>query len=128
MKDLKHPARQLFQNESDVDIPILSSEESDVEDYHMVTRVNRQLHRQISQNPNDKIGSHEDQNLLNLSAKPLDPVNQIPLAIEKLANKNSPLSLFHPKNTLVFNGRNEKNEKSNILRTCFTQHSECNQT
>ena len=34
MKDLKHPAKPLFQNESDVDVTILSNEESDVEDYH----------------------------------------------------------------------------------------------
>ena len=34
MKDLKHPARALFQNESDVDVTIHSKEESEVEDYH----------------------------------------------------------------------------------------------
>ena len=34
MKDLKHPAKPLFQNESDVDVTILSNEESDEEDYH----------------------------------------------------------------------------------------------
>ena len=34
MKDLKHPAKQLFQNESDVDITIHSNEESEVADYH----------------------------------------------------------------------------------------------
>ena len=33
MKDLKHPAKLFFQNESDVDVTILSNEESDVEDY-----------------------------------------------------------------------------------------------
>ena len=38
MKDLKHPADSSYQNESDVDVTILSDEESDVkevEDYHM---------------------------------------------------------------------------------------------
>ena len=34
MKDLKHPARPLFQNESDIDVTLHSDEESDVEDYH----------------------------------------------------------------------------------------------
>ena len=34
MKELKHPAKPLFQNESDVDVTILSNEESDEEDYH----------------------------------------------------------------------------------------------
>ena len=39
MKDLKHPADPLYQNESDVDVTILPGEESDAEeaeDYHMV--------------------------------------------------------------------------------------------
>ena len=34
MKDLKHPAKPLFQNESDVNVTILSNEKSDEEDYH----------------------------------------------------------------------------------------------
>ena len=55
----------------------------------------------------------------NLTAKPLDPVNQIALAIEKLANKNSPQSLFHSKNTLTFNGKNEKNEKFEYFEDLF---------
>ena len=41
MKDLKHPAKPLFQSRSDVDVTINSDEESDiVEDYHMVTGAN----------------------------------------------------------------------------------------
>ena len=36
MKDWKHPAAKLlFQNESDVDVTILSNEESDEKDYHI---------------------------------------------------------------------------------------------
>ena len=34
MKELKHPAKPLFQNESDVDVTIFSNEEPDEEDYH----------------------------------------------------------------------------------------------
>ena len=34
MKDLKHPADPLYQNESDVNVTILSNEETDEEDYH----------------------------------------------------------------------------------------------
>ena len=40
MKDLRHPAKPLFHNETDVDVTILSNEESDVEkeeDYHNVS-------------------------------------------------------------------------------------------
>ena len=89
-RDLRHPAKPLFRSEWDVDVTIQSGEESDIEeDYHMVTGANRQLHRQSSQNPNDTIGSHADQKLPNLTTKPLDPVNQIALAIERLANKNT---------------------------------------
>ena len=34
-KNLNHPAKPLFQNESDKDVTNLSIEESDVEDYHI---------------------------------------------------------------------------------------------
>ena len=33
MKDLKHPSKPLFQNESDVDVTILSNEESEEDDF-----------------------------------------------------------------------------------------------
>ena len=77
----------------------------------MVRGANRQLHRQISQNPNDKIGSHADHKLPNLTTKPLDPVNQIAVAIELLANKNTQPSRFHAKNTLTFNGKKREKRK-----------------
>ena len=43
MKDLRHPARSVFHNESDVDVTIHPDDESDVEEvvaYHMVTGAN----------------------------------------------------------------------------------------
>ena len=46
MKDLRHPAKSLYQNELNLEDEIIASEE----DYHMVTGANRQLRRQISQN------------------------------------------------------------------------------
>ena len=115
MRELRNPARPLCQNEPNLDETIISEEDSEEEDYHMVTGANRQLHRQSSQNPQsleDTVGSHADQKTSTLTNKPLDPVNQIAQAIEKLAKKNSQQSLFHPKNTLTFNGKNEKNEKN----------------
>ena len=39
-KDLKHPDKPLLQNDSDVNVTIFSNEESDLEDYHMVTGAN----------------------------------------------------------------------------------------
>ena len=120
MKDLKHPAKPLFRSGSDVDVTIHSDEETDIEeDYHMVTGANQQLHRQSSQNPNDTIGSHVEPNLSHLTTKPLDRVNQIAIAIERLANKNTQPSFFHPKNTLTFNGKNDKNEKFEYFEDLF---------
>ena len=119
-KDLKQPAKPTYG--SDVDVTIHSDEESDaesIEDYHMVTGANRKLHRQSSQKLNDTIGSHADHSLPNLTTQPFDPVNQIAIAIEKLANKNPSQSLFHPKNTLTFNGKNEKNEKFEYFEDLF---------
>ena len=121
-KDLKHPAKLLYRNEIDLDETMISNEDSEEEDYHMVTGANRQLHRQSSQNPqslNDTTGSHADHITSNSTAKSLDPVNQIALAIEKLENKNSQPPLFHPKNTLTFNGKNEKNEKFEYFEDLF---------
>ena len=97
MKDLKHPAKSLYQNELNLEDGIIASKE----DYHMVTGANRQLHRQSSQNPNDTIGSHVNQNLSNSTTRPLDPVNQIAIAMEKLEKKNSYPLLFHAKTTTL---------------------------
>ena len=122
MRELRNPARPLCQNEPNLDGTIISEGDSEEEDYHMVTGVGRQLHRQSSQNPqslNDTVGSYADQTTSPLTNKPLDPVNQIAQAIEKLANKNSQQSLFHPKNTLTFNGKNEKNEKFEYFEDLF---------
>ena len=120
MTELKHPAKPLFRSESDIDVTIHSDEESDIEeDYHMVTGANRQLHRQSSQKLNDTLGSRADQNTSTSTTNPFDPVNQIALAIEKLANENTPQSLFHPKNTLTFNGKNEKNEQFEYFEDRF---------
>ena len=49
MKDLKHPANH-FLKLIRRHVTILPNEESEEEDYHMVTEANRQLHRQSSQN------------------------------------------------------------------------------
>ena len=79
-----------------------------------MTGTKRQLHgqsSQILQSLNDTLESHTDQTMSTLTNKTFDPVNQIALAIEKLANKNPQQSLCHPENTLTFNGKNKKNEK-----------------
>ena len=122
MHELRNPARPIHRNMRNINETIVSNEDSEEEDYHMVTGANRQLHRQSSQNPqslNDTLVSHADQTASIVTNKPLDPVNQIALAIDKLANKNPQQSLFHPKNTLTFNGKNEKNEKFEYFEDLF---------
>ena len=92
MKGFRHPARPLCRSETNLDEKLVSEEDSEEKDYHMVTGANRQLHRESSQNPqslNDTTGFHADHNTSNSTAKSLDPVNQIALAMKKLANKNS---------------------------------------
>ena len=88
----------------------------------MVTGAKKPLHRQSSQNTqllNDTLGSHADRNTSTSTKKPLNPVNQIAQAIEKLANKNSQQSLFHPKNTLNFKGKNNKYKKFEYFEDLF---------
>ena len=100
MRDLRHPAKPIHQNDTTLDATVMFNEESDEEDYHMVTGANKPLHKQSSQNTQllgDTLGSHANRNSSTSRTKPLDTVNQIAQAIEKLANKNSQQSLFHPK-------------------------------
>ena len=70
------------------------NEDRTLDYYHMVTAATKPLHRQSSNNTTTTHNEH-------LIAEPLntqqDPVNQITMAIEKLANRNSQPSLFHPK-------------------------------
>ena len=48
-----------------------------------------------------------------------DPVNQLAMAIEKLASRNTQPLLFHPKNTLTFIGKLEKNKKFDNFEDLF---------
>ena len=71
MKDLRHPAKSLYQNELNLEDEIKASEE----DYHMVTGANRQLCRQISQNAHflyDTTGSHASQDTSNSTELQID--------------------------------------------------------
>ena len=61
MHELRNPAKPFCQNRFELDETIVSNEDSEEDDYHMVTGANRPLHRQSSQNPqslNDTTGSH----------------------------------------------------------------------
>ena len=96
MKDLRHPAKSLYQNELNLEDEIIASEE----DYHMVTGANRQLRRQILQNAQfsyDTTGSHASQDTSTSTKTQFDPNNQMAIAIKK-TGYSQPL-LFHPKTT-----------------------------
>ena len=70
----------------------------------MVTVANRQLHRLISQNPqnfDDTTGSLASQNSSTSTEKQRHPNKQIAIAMEKLDNKNSYPLLFHAKATTL---------------------------
>ena len=123
LNELRTPIQPLGIQNIDLNDSLVINEDRTVEDYHMVTGATKPLHRQSS---NNKTTTHNE----HLIAEPLtiqqDPVNQIAMAIEKLASRNSQPSLFHPKNTLTFNGKLERTKNSNILKNFSTQHSECN--
>ena len=50
MREIRHPAIPIHQNDTTLDATVFFNEKSDEEDYHMVTRANKPLHRQCSQN------------------------------------------------------------------------------
>ena len=80
MRELRHPANPIQQNDTTLDATVIFNEESDEQDYHMVTGANRLLHRQSSRNTQlltDTLGSHADCNTSTSTTKPLDPVNKI---------------------------------------------------
>ena len=85
----------------------------------MVTGPTKNILRQSSTNSNttNPVGPHAE--TLFEHPQSSDPVSQIALAIEKLAHKNQEPSIFHPKNTLTFNGKLEKNEKFEYFEDLF---------
>ena len=109
MNELRTPMQPLNTQNIDLNDSVIKNENRIGEDYHMVTEATKPLHRQSSNNTTTTHNEH-------LIAEPLnthqDPVNQIAMAIEKLASRNMPPSLFHPKSTLTFNGKLEKNDKN----------------
>ena len=130
MKELGHPAKPIHQNDTTLDATVIFNEESGEEDYHMVTGANKPLHRQSSQNTqllNDTLGSHADRNTSTSTTEPLDPVNQIAQAIEKLAKKTHNNPSFTLKTHSHSREKTRKMKNSNISRTYFTQPSKCSQ-
>ena len=94
LNELRTPIEPLSIQNIDLNNSVVINEDRTGEDYHMVTGATKPLHRQ---NSNNTTTTHKE----HLIAEPLniqqDHVNQIAMAIEKLASRNTQPSLFHPK-------------------------------
>ena len=116
LNELRTPMQPLSIQNNDLNDSVVINEDRTQEDYHMVTGATKPLHRQSSNNTTTTHNEHLIAEPLNIQQ---DPINQIAMAIEKLASRNSQPSLFHPKNTLTFNGKLEKNEKFEYFEDLF---------
>ena len=116
LNELRTPMQPLNIQNIDLNDSVVINEDRTQEDYYMVTGATKSLHRQSSNNTKTTHNEHLIAEPLNIQQ---DPVNQIAMAIEKLASCNSQPSLFHPKNTLTFNGKLEKNEKFEYFEDLF---------
>ena len=118
MNELRTPIQPLSMQNINLNDSVIINEDRTGEDYHMVTGATKPLHNTTT--------THNE----HLIAEPVniqqDPVNQIPMATEKLASRHSQPSLFHPKkhSHLMVNWKRTRN--LNILKIFSTQHSECN--
>ena len=116
LNELRTPIQPLSMQNIDLNDSVVINEDRTQEDNHMVTGATKPLHRQSSNNTTTTHNEHLIAEPLNIQQ---DPVNQIAMAIEKLASRNSQPSLFHPKNTLTFNGNLKKNEKFEDFEDLF---------
>ena len=94
----------------------------------MVTGPTKNILRQSSTNSNTTNTQRPHAQTPLEHPEPSDPVSQIAIAIENLARRNTEPPLFHPKNTLTFNGKLEKMKNVSILKIFSTPHSKCNHT
>ena len=116
MNELRTPIHSLDVRNIDLNESVVINGDRTGEDYHMVTGATEPLHRQSSNNTTTTHNEHLIAEPLNIQQ---EPVNQIAMAIEKLASSNTQPSLFHPKNTLTFDGKLEKNKKFEYFEDLF---------
>ena len=86
LNELKTPMQPLNIQNIDLNDSVVMNEDRTQEDYHMVTGATKPLHRQSSNNTTTTHNEHLIAEPLNIQQ---DPVNQIAMAIEKLASRNS---------------------------------------
>ena len=119
MHELRQPPTPFGIANVTLDDKIIISENGQETEYHTVTGPTKNILRQSSTNSKTTNAPGPNTGLLVEHPEPTDPVSQIAQAIEKLARKNTKPSLFHPKNTLTFNGKLEKNEKFEYFKDLF---------
>ena len=120
MSELRQPYTPIGITDETLDETIIINENrQENADHHMVTGPTMNILRQNSTNSNTTNPVGPQAETLFEHPQSSDPVSQIALAIEKLAHKNQELSIFHPKNTLTFNGKLEKNEKFEYFGDLF---------
>ena len=120
MGELRQPYTPFGIANETLDETIIINENRQEADHHIVTEPTKNILRQSSNNSNTTItvGPNAEHLFLEHS-EPSDPVSQIAQAFEKLAKKNPEPSIFHPKNTLTFFGKLEKNEKFECFEDLF---------
>ena len=120
MSQIRQPYTPIgFANETIDETKTINGNRQENTDHHMVTGPTKNILRQSSTNSNttNPVGPHAETLLEHPQTS--DPVSQIALAIEKLAHNHPEPSTFHPKNTLTFNGKLEKNEKFEYFEDPF---------
>ena len=119
MSELRQPYTPLGIAEDTLDeTNIINENRQERADHHMVTGPTKNILRQSSTNSTTNTqGPHAQFPLEH--PEPTDPVSQIAIGIENFARRNTEPSLFHPKNTLTFNGKLDKNEKFEYFEDLF---------
>ena len=118
--ELSTPMQPLNTQNIDLYDSVVINEDRTGEDYHMVTGATKPLHRQSSNNTTTTHNEHLIAEPLNIQQ---DPVNQIAMAIEKLASRNSQPSFFHPK-IHSLSMANWKRMKIRIFRRSFPHNTQ----
>ena len=120
MRDLRHPGKPFQWSETDLDATLVSNEDSEKEDHHLLTGANRSLHEvQNTQTLNDTTGSQADHYNSTSTTKPLDPVNQNALGHRRTSKQNLTEITFSPQNHTYLQWKARKTKNSNTSKTYF---------
>ena len=120
MYELRQPSNPFGVANETLDDKSTINENRQETEYHLVTGPTKNIlrHRSNYSNSTNTVGPNAEHPFLE-HPEPPDPVSQIAQAIEKFVRKNAEPSKFHPKNTLTFNGKLERNEKFEYFEDLF---------